>query len=158
MRLNISIPDKLVEEFDKIIGLVPRSAAIQDLMRQKIEVVNNARLNTIEDLMKASPEPLSSDGIKLKNLAEITMKAEDVLYPTDPTPSSAGTPNIEGGQLGEQSIPRSTTTAISKKRCKNCDQFRFTHPHTFIYEYDRITDELCDGCWTQAKREGSARE
>lgn len=71
---------------------------------------------------------------------------------------SVGTPNIEGGQPDAQFVPHFTTTAISKKRCKNCDQFRFTHPHTFIYEYNRITDELCDGCWTQAKRDGSARE
>jgi len=39
------------------------------------------------------------------------------------------------------------TTHLSQPQvkgyCKNCKYFKVVSPHTFIYEYDKITDNLC---------------
>lgn len=127
MKLTLSIPDKLIEEFDKVRGLVPRSTAIQGLLKKSIEIKNRDNLKQVETLMDKDLEP-TSDGQKLQELAKDIQQTEKILYPVK----------------------------SNCKNC-NMLKMVSPHTFIFGYDQERITDNLCDTCWQKARQDGTAR-
>lgn len=51
-----------------------------------------------------------------------------------------------------------SSTEIKKGPCFSCKYFKVVKLHSFIWEYDPVTEEICEACWEKCRRNGDDRE